>query len=150
MEEFPAHANIVICPDDGLVYFKKAWHHRLDDIKHLKEEYKISFERCPVCRMKHEHTYEGELAIMHIPPLYEHDLIRLVQNFGASIFSKDPLDQILRMRRDGNAFYIECSRNQSMLRLAKKISSAFKARHRKQISFSHEPSDVVCSVIDFG
>ncbi len=148
-EEFPAKSQIVMCPEDGFVYFKKSWHHRLENIKNLREDYVISFSLCPVSLMKKNRVYEGELVVKGLPQRFEHEFLRLVRNFGETAFSLDPLDQILHTRKEGDMYVIECSENQMVIKLARKISAAFKGRHDKKIVFSKETHDVVRANIDF-
>ena len=75
--------SIVICPECNLVYYKKSWHHRLEDCKQLSQDKRIKFIICPACRMIRDGTYEGKVSIKRpVQENVERDLLNLIKNVG--------------------------------------------------------------------
>src|SRR3989344_3316044 len=82
----------IICADCGAVYWKKSWHHRFGASGAHGAEKKVSFKRCPACRMIRDGQFEGEVIMGGIPKKYRTELVAHLRNVGETARRLDPLD----------------------------------------------------------
>lgn len=123
-----ASKGFVICPTCKSVFFDKAWHHSLDEAKHLSEDKDITFQDCPACRMLHDKTFEGELRIVlsdeHIN--VKEEVFNAINNSDEQARERDPLDRVLWTEDKGNTIHVYTAENQLVAKIGKKLESAFK------------------------
>ncbi len=139
-QEFPnAPQGYEICPTCNSVFFGKAWHHTLEEDKHLNENKNIKFTTCPACQMKKDRMFEGELVIKMtgVNPEMKKEIMSAIENSNKMGMEKDPMDRILWTETNGDELHVFTSENQLAVKIGKKLESAFKGS-RCQISHSHE------------
>lgn len=115
-----------VCKTCGARFMKKHWVHSADTKKTSGKDAKIAFTECPACRMKHDHTFEGEILMRSFEKTQKKEILRLIKNIGERAYLRDPMDRILETEDLGERMRITTSENQLALRMGKKIKSVFK------------------------
>ncbi len=134
------HKGVVICPTCHNILFKKSWHSAdSKNLSGLKTEAALIL--CPACTMVKDHTYEGEITLVGIPPKYQTEMLHLIANFGAQAKKRDPQDRIIEIKQTKVGHRILTTENQMAVKMAKKIKTTFKDV-AIDISFSKEPYEV--------
>lgn len=141
-----AENEYLMCDDCGAVYFDKAWHQDLgEDTRHLKEKNlhkkNLRFKLCPVCKMKKDKIYEGELILINIPPEKSQDLMNLINNLNEEAQRRDIMDRILWKEEKGSEIRLYLSENQLAVFMGRKIEESFK--NAGQLSVSYNPEGPV-------
>lgn len=132
--------DIIMCPECTIFYYYKSWHHNLRNYKHLKDEKRIKFVRCPACEMINNGKYEGQIILRGILPERRVEISRLVHNIASRAFKRDPLDRVVKMKFSPKGGEILTTENQLALSIAKQIKRAF--RGDLKINWSHQESVV--------
>lgn len=134
------HKGVVICPTCHNILFKKSWHSADNKrLAGLKKEAALIL--CPACTMIKDHTYEGEIVMLGIPPKYQTEMLHLVANFGAQATRRDPQDRIIEIKETKGGYRALTTENQLAVKIAKKIKTTFNDIG-VDISFSKEPYEV--------
>lgn len=143
VEEFGGgKKGLVICQDCNSTYFKKSWHHNLENVVFSEEKnVPIKFTLCPACQMIANKQYEGRITIKNVTPQFEKKLEELIGGFSGRARERDPLDRLIELKKSGSIWIATFTENQLVNKLAKKIQDAFSGV-KKKVRFSREPSDV--------
>lgn len=149
-EEFgKGKKSVILCPDCQAAYYKKSWHHRLDDFKSLEKnkDLEVVFKQCPACQMIKNGQYEGRVEILNLPKKYSEELGRLVVAYTRRAFEEDVLDRLIKIKKNLNGsetenWEITLTENQLANKLASKIKDVFNKVKIKR-SFSRPPGDAV-------
>ena len=143
-----ALTGIIFCKVCKAVYYKKSWHHNLEEgLKKIKETAPVHFTTCVACDMVARGEFEGEIIIENVPPKIKTDLTHLAESFGKRAYEKDPMDRVIAITREGSGMRITTTENQLAVKLAKKINEAFKGKAK--ILYSAKPSAVARIKISF-
>lgn len=147
-EEPKAGAGLVFCRNCGIVYYKKSWHHDLENYKKLRESLPVKFAFCPACSMINNKQFEGEVIVKNAPAKIKNSLLGLIETFCRRARLRDPLHRLIGIKETRGDLIITVTENQLAVKLAKKIKSTFKDA-RNKISYSPAPSDVVYVTTEF-
>jgi NMD protein affecting ribosome stability and mRNA decay len=142
-QEFgPGKKGFVMCPDCNAAYYNKSWHHGLEGAvrDQLPEEFAdhdVTFETCPVCKMKKDGTYEGEVIIKLGKPAeeYKEEILKAIRNSDDQAQDRDVMDAVLKIDDRGSEIRVYTSENQLAVKIGKKLDSAFKGG-RLEIKYS--------------
>ncbi|MBI2628106.1 MAG: hypothetical protein HYW71_01555 [Candidatus Niyogibacteria bacterium] len=149
-EEFgPGKIDIVFCPECGIVYYDKSWHHNLRHKKNVEHAKRVSFELCPACQMAKHNQYEGEIRISGLPATQKKEIIRLIEAFGKKARERDPLDRILKIKSFDSGVSVHVSENQMTQRLAKKLNETYKKNFSKPVIHKGKGGDVFIITMSF-
>lgn len=144
--------GIIICKCENCqsVYYKKSWHHSLENagIKEESPSIKIKFMTDPACQMIKDGKYEGITKIHNVPSEIANELEKLIKNFGNYIYQRDALDRLIKIEKNGKNWEATFTENQAAAKLARKIKSTFN-NNKISIKYNREPSDVSIAVIEF-
>jgi len=82
-EEFgPGKKGLVMCQNCDSTYFKKSWHHDLENVEvSEKKDVPIRFVLCPACQMIKNKQYEGRIVIKNVPEKSMVKLEELINGF---------------------------------------------------------------------
>jgi len=131
--------DYIVCPNCRSVYYKKGWHHKVDeDIDNLKEDKEVQFKKCPACKMIENKQFQGEIVIKEPPADKKDQMKNLIQNFGETAFEKDPMDRIISVGEKENSIRVLTTENQMAVQLAKKINQSFGNKAEVDIKYSHK------------
>jgi len=140
-EEFgPGKADFLICPDCSAVYDDKHWKKSLVEVRDANEQKRISFQRCPACKMIHDRKFEGQVIAEGIPAHRMEEILVRIRHVGDRGRSRDPLDRIIAVRRRGQRIEVTTTENQLAVRVAKEIRDLIGGK--LDIRWSHE-EDIV-------
>ena len=156
VEEFGAgKKGLVMCQNCDSAYFKKSWHHDLENIEvSEKKDVPIKFVLCPACQMIKNKQYEGRIVIKNVPEKSGVKLEELINEFCRRAYDRDPMDRLIEIKKShstssGQAVWeVTTTENQLANKLAQKIKSSFSGVKTKT-KFNKEPSDVVEVIADF-
>lgn len=142
-EEFgPGKIDIVLCPECGVVYYNKSWHHNLRNKKNIENARRVAFELCPACKMKKNNQYEGEIRISGVPAQKQKEILNVVHAIGERARLRDPLDRILKTKSSGKNLNIYLSENQLTNKMAKKLSEIYKKSFSRPVLHKGKGEDV--------
>ncbi|OGY67824.1 MAG: hypothetical protein A3I24_01465 [Candidatus Harrisonbacteria bacterium RIFCSPLOWO2_02_FULL_41_13b] len=167
-EEFgPGKKGLVMCQNCDSTYFKKSWHHDLENVEvSEKKDVPIRFVLCPACQMIKNKQYEGRIVIKNVPEKSMVKLEELINGFCRRAYERDPMDRLIEIKKTRSAgsrlrqgfggqagqvfseWIVTTTENQLANKLAQKIKSSFSGVKTKT-KFNKEPSDVVGVVVDF-
>ena len=152
-QEFPRGTKgIMFCSRCGIAYYKKSWHHALEEYKSLPEDAPVKFVLCPACQMIQNKQFEGEVKIKNIPEKEADGVARLVEGYGSRAYERDPLHRVIDIKKNkgerGTDLLVTTTENQLANKLANKIKDAFN-KVRITRSFSSGPSDVAYITVEF-
>lgn len=140
----PGEKEFLTCSECGVVYFDKSWHHGLleEKQKHLKENKQFKFTLCPVCKMKKDKTFEGELVIKlkTYNLKLKTEILNTINNSDKQAQERDPLDRILWMEDNGDEVRIFTSENQLAVKIGKKLESSFP---KSTLEIKHSGEDII-------
>lgn len=146
----PGKKGLILCGDCGLAYFKKSWHHKVDDFKSAeKSDVSVKFSLCPACKLIQDKQYEGRVILQDFPMVKFNDLCLMVKDFGNTAYHRDPLDRVIAIKKVGEDVEITTTENQMAVMLGKKIEQVFRASGHK-ISYAADPGDVAIIRVTFG
>src|SRR3989338_799168 len=149
-EEFgPGKTDIVFCPECGIVYYNKSWHHNLHYKKNIERAKRVSFKLCPACQMAKHNEYEGEIRISGLSTIQNKEIIRLIELFGQKARERDPLDRILKIKSFNSNVFVYISENQTAERLAKKLNETYKKNFSKPVIHKGKDGDVFIITMNF-
>lgn len=136
--------EFLVCSDCGIFYYDKAWHKSLLNEKqeHLKENRQFKFTLCPVCKMKKDKIFEGELVVklkMKNEKI-KTDALNTVKNSDEQAQDRDPLDRILWTKERKDGLHIFTSENQLAVRIGKKLKSSFPG---STLEIKHSGEDII-------
>lgn len=119
--------NLIFCPDCGIVYFNKAWHHNLRNLKSVKENADVKFVLCPACTLAKNKDWLGEVLVVGLGQGDFSGADRIIARSRKIAFEKDPLDRILKQEFNASkkTLRIFVSEGQLAHRLAKELKKAF-------------------------
>lgn len=147
--------GLVFCKECKAVYYKKSWHHNLNQKSKIKSQ---KFGLCPACQMIKNRQFEGKIIIKNIPSKIYNNLLSLVKTFSHRAYQVDPMDRLIEIKNIGinqlknqhksASLVITLTENQLAVKLAKKIKEVFK-KAKIEISYSPAPSDVVYIKLTF-
>lgn len=136
--------EFLTCSECGVVYFDKSWHRGLleEKQKHLKENRQFKFTLCPVCKMKKDKIFEGELTIRLTTNnlRLKEEILNTVKNSDKQAQERDPLDRILWMEDKGDEVKIFTSENQLAVKMGKKLESSFP---KSTLEIKHSGEDII-------
>ena len=139
-----AEREFLKCSDCGVVYFDKSWHHGLLEEKqeHLIENRQFKFTLCPVCKMKKDKIFEGEIIIkLKAESLkLRADVLSTVKNSDKQAQERDPMDRILWMEEREDGIHIFISENQLAVKIGKKLKSSFPG---SKLEIKHSGEDII-------
>ncbi|MBI2075347.1 MAG: hypothetical protein HYZ07_00850 [Candidatus Harrisonbacteria bacterium] len=142
----PGKKGLILCDTCGIAYFKKSWHHRMDDMKSIGEhDTPIAFKTCPSCAMIKHGQYEGRITITGVPSSHRDELLKLIENSGAQAYQNDPLDRVIAIVPDRSQIVVTTTENQLANKIAQKIKHTFNGV-KTATKFIGAPSDV-CEVM---
>ncbi len=152
-KEFPkGEKGVVFCSECGATYFMKSWRHSLEQYRSLPEDASVKFKLCPACEMIKNHQFEGKITLKNVPEKEVKDLMRLIENYGATAYGKDVLHRVIEAKKvqSGKGFEVTVTTTENQLanKLADKITSTFK-KTKASRSFSSAPGDVEYVTIEF-
>jgi len=136
----PGKIDIIMCKNCDSVYYKKSWHHRLEDHKQFSEDKRIKFILCPACQMIKDKKYEGVVTLENLPQEKREEILNLVKNVGKRGFKNDPMDRIIEIKKPGEQIEIFTTENKLAVIIGKQIKRAFKGK--LEIKWSHQESTV--------
>ena len=150
VEEFGAgKKGLVMCQNCDSAYFKKSWHHDLENIEvSEKKDVPIKFVLCPACQMIKNKQYEGRIVMKNVPEKSGVKLEELITGFCRRAFERDPMDRLIEIKKSAGKWIVTTTENQLANKLAQKIKSSFSGVKTKT-KFNKEPSDVAEVTIDF-
>ena len=126
--------GIPVCKFCDAVYWKKSWHHSINDFEGIDKEKDIKFIICPACQMIEDNKYEGEVIIENVPVEKREKLENLINKFGENAFDRDPMDRIISIQTIAKGMIrVLTTENQMAQQLVKKIGKTFKGK----VSFLH-------------
>ncbi len=139
---------ILICKICDIVYYKKSWHHKLEEYQKLEKVKKVDFAICPACQMIKNKQLEGRLIVRNMPAKFAKEIINLIQAYSQRAFEQDPLDRLIEIKNEDGQILATFTENQMTVRLAKKIKEVFN-KVKMEIQYSSPPSDVVEVEVEF-
>ena len=113
--------NLIFCSECGIVYFNKAWHHNLRNLKSIKEDAGVKFILCPVCQMIKNNDWRGELIISNLSKKYFQEVKNLIDNTVKMAFEKNPLERIIKKEAKSDSYRVLVSENQLIHRLVHEL-----------------------------
>ena len=140
-----AKKPILICQVCNIVYYKKSWHHNLNQKLKIKNKKPVL---CPACQMIKNKQFEGRLTIKNTPPKFTKEIINLIQAYSQRAFERDPLDRLIKIKKENNQIVATFSENQLAVKTAKKIRDVFE-KVKLEIKYVSPPSDVAEVEVNF-
>lgn len=122
----PGKKSITLCKKCEAAYYKKSWHHGIEDYKNLREDNRVIFAVCPACQMIADRKFEGELILENVPGGYKEEILRNIKNTGTQAYEKDPMDRIIAIREEGGRVQVQTTENQLARNIARQIERAYK------------------------
>lgn len=142
-QEFPkGQAGLILCRICGAAYYKKSWHHSVENYKNLPEDMRVSFTVCPADQTILDHQFEGEIIIQNVPEKFRGDLMNLIHSFTQRAYQKDPMDRLIEIKNMREGSRVTTTENQLAVKLAKKIKDAFK-KASLEIHYAKPPLETV-------
>ncbi len=128
----------VRCSSCGSVFVGGHWH-QLGSA--AKKSPHFTLTTCPACAQekkgKGRTAWAGELTIRGMHPEQHADVLAAIHAFGKRARSRDPEERILSIDAAKANLVIHTSQNQTVVRLGKKLDSAFKGG-KLDISYSKD------------
>lgn len=149
VEEFKSKKGLIICPEGGEVYYRKRWHHGLNNLPVATRDWPVKHALCPAHQMIKNKQYEGRVTVKNLPVQYSEKLEKLVEGFSRRAYDRDPMDRLIEMKKVGSDWIITTTENEMANKLARKIKDSFN-KIKSRTKFAAEPSDVAEVVMDFG
>lgn len=145
----PGKRGLILCDVCGIAYYKKSWHHRMDDMKSIgRHDTPVAFKRCPACTMMKNKQYEGRITISGVPAARREELLKLIENSGAQAYEADPLDRVIAIVPDRDKIVVTTTENQLANKIARKIRATFTGV-KTATKFAGDPSDVCEVTVEF-
>ncbi len=134
--------EFIVCPDCKNVYYKKSWHHSLNQKSNIKNQKDIRFGICPACKMAKGGRFEGQVFIENVPEDTIKEVAGLIKNFGEGLRKRDPQDRILKIIQTKDGIEVQTSENQLAKRIARRVKDTYRKKAKQIIVYSKE-EDVV-------
>lgn len=134
--------EFVQCPECKNVYYKKSWHHNLNQKSKVKDQKSIRFEVCPACKMAKDGRFEGQMVTENVPKDIHAEAVGLIKNLGDRATEVDPQDRITEIKDGENKIEVFTTENQLAKRIARRIKETYGKKVKQKITYSQE-EDVV-------
>lgn len=143
--------GIIICPECNCSYFKKSWHHNFQGLEAAggKKNTPIVFKLCPADEMIKNNQFEGEVVLKNVPAKYAEELENLIIAYTKRAYERDPMDRLIKIKKNGSEWSVTVTENQLANKLAQKIKSSFRKVKSSATKFQSDPGDVARIKIEF-
>lgn len=128
----PGKKDITMCKLCSAYYYSKAWHHDLNNYRHINENKDIKFTVCHACKMSKDNKFEGQVIFQNVPSQYVSQIISRIKNVGELATSRDPMDRIIEIKNQNSKFKncedieVLTTENQLARNIARQVERAFK------------------------
>lgn len=131
----------VRCPNCHAAYFDGHWHRAgaAEPAPNRRGGEKLC-DACQIERGAHGAVGAvGELRIRMIPPMIREQVLQTIRNVGTEALRRDPEERIIAIAQDGDGLLVTTTENQLVVRIGKKLDSAFKGG---KLSISYSDQDL--------
>lgn len=141
-KQFPrGEKEILMCKVCNAVYWKKSWHHNLDEYPGLNENKDLSFTICPADQMIQGGKFEGEVVLEKVPENFRAEIINLIENMGKQAYEMDCQDRVISIKPEGeSSLMFWTTENQLAIKIAKKIAHTYNGELDIKYSDKEQPA----------
>jgi NMD protein affecting ribosome stability and mRNA decay len=132
-----------LCKNCFNFFHNNRWEHDPRRYKELKESADVNWVLCPSCRKTKEGYVEGFLTLAGAY-LWEHEeeIRQLLDNEAARIFSRNPLERVIRTVREEDRLIVETTGQ----KLAEHLGKALHRAHQGEFKVQWDGCPEVCRV----
>ncbi len=118
--------GLLYCRGCGSIYYRRRWTLRppQEVLDRAESGDAVRFTLCPACRKLREHYPLGELRLAGIPERDKQEVLRLLRNEEGRAREKNPLESIMRLEMDGDAWKVETTTEKLAQRLGRCVRKA--------------------------
>ncbi len=137
------HKEPAICESCQALYRNKRWYLDPAEAKKALNDSRVNHVTCPACRKIAEHYPEGVVTLSG-SYLWNHEeeIRNILRNEESKAVSKNPLERIMRMEREGDDLVIETTEE----KLAEHLGRALHSAHQGELSVDWTEDHNICRV----
>lgn len=116
-----------ICPSCGAVYTNKRWYFDIKLKTKILNEGKYFEKKCPACKKIDDMYYMGVITLTgdFLRQHYE-EIVRRIQNEEKKALRINPLERILRLKKESDRLTVETLTDNLAVRIGKAVYASFK------------------------